>query len=50
VNRRAFLGSLASGLLAAPLAAEAQRSALLTDSVGPIADLTIEFHIVGEVV
>src|SRR5712671_6054658 len=35
---------------AAPLAAEAQRSALMTGSVGPIADLTIEFHIAGGVV
>ena len=30
--------------------AGAQRSALMTDSVGPIADLTIEFHIAGGVV
>ncbi len=44
INRREFITAVALSILAVPLAAEAHRSALLTGSVGQIAESTIEFH------
>jgi hypothetical protein len=49
LNRREFIAAAALSI-STPLVAEAQRSALLTGSVGQIADFTIEFHTVGGVV
>jgi hypothetical protein len=49
LNRREFIAAAALSI-STPLVAEAHRSALLTGSVGQIADLTVEFHTVGDVV
>jgi hypothetical protein len=48
INRREF--TAAAALSISTSLAEAQGTALLTGSVGQIADLTIEFHIVVGVV
>jgi hypothetical protein len=50
LNRREFIAAVTLSILSIPPAAQAQRSALLTGSVGQIADLTIEVHTVGGVV
>jgi len=49
INRREFIAAAALSI-STPLAAEAHRTALLTGSVGQIAESTIEFHTAGGVV
>jgi hypothetical protein len=44
INRREFITAVVLSILSVPLAAEAYTSALLTGSVGQIAESTIEFH------
>jgi hypothetical protein len=50
INRREFITAVALSILSILLAAEAHRSALLTGSVGQIAELTIEVNTAGGVV